>query len=284
MKFIHFVTVNNMCDKLMGEKCMCELFCFNSNKPKQLNRYLECFYSHSDEHPHGWGLAIVQSGKFVVNKEPVKAKCSPNLKNILSRPITGKNVFAHIRLATVGQMMSCNCHPFIETDANNRSWMLLHNGTIFDYPGLEDYRDKENGDTDSERILLFIIDKINEFEKAKGSLSTTEERFNLLVDLIEDLSKGNKLNLMIYDCDLTYIHTNMRESLYYLKNEDGFLVASSPLDDDKNWKEVELNKIFALADGEIVFESESHGNEFIFTEKHQKAIEEFLKSANLDIK
>ena len=167
-------------------------------------------------------------------------------------------------------------------DDNNRSWMLIHNGTIFDYPPLDNYIDQESGDTDSERILLYIIDKINDFEKAKGGLSTIKERFNILTEVISDLSKNNKLNLMIYDGDLTYIHSNMRDSLYYLKNEEGFLVASTPLTDDENWKPVELNKLFGLIDGNIIFESSEHENEFILTEEHEKAIEEFLNSLNGD--
>ena len=87
---------------------------------------------------------------------------------------------------------------------------------------------------------------------------------------------------MIYDGDLTYIHSNMKDSLYYLKNEEGFLVATTPLDDDENWKPVELNKLFGLIDGNIIFESEEHENEFILTEEHASAIEEFLKSINRD--
>ena len=83
---------------------------------------------------------------------------------------------------------------------------------------------------------------------------------------------------MIYDGDLTYIHSNMKDSLYYLKSDEGFLVASTPLDDDENWKVVELNKLFGLIDGEIIFESEEHENEFVLTEEHEKAIEEFLKT------
>ena len=261
---------------------MCEIFCFNSNTPKQVNQCLECFYNHSDQHPHGWGLATMQSDEFVITKEPIKATCSPHLKDILSHPVVGKNVFAHIRLATVGEIISPNCHPFIEADDNNRSWMLIHNGTIFDYPELEKYKDSESGDTDSERILLYIIDKVNEFEKEKGAPSTIKERFNLLFEIVSDLSKNNKVNLMIHDGDLTYIHSNMRNTLYYLKNEDGFLVASTPVNDDENWQEVELNKLFGLIDGKIIFESEEHDNEFVLTPEHEKAIDEFLKTINQD--
>ena len=60
--------------------------------------------------------------------------------------------------------------------------------------------------------------EINEFEKVKGAPSTIKERFNILTEIVSDLSKNNKLNLMIYDGDLTYIHSNMRETLYYLKS------------------------------------------------------------------
>lgn len=257
---------------------MCEIFCFNSDTPKQINSCLKCFYNHSEEHPHGWGLATMQSDEFVIDKEPIKATCSEHLKNILSNPVIGKNVFAHIRLATVGEIISPNCHPFIELDDNNRSWMLIHNGTIFDYPKLDEYKERELGGTDSERILLYIIDKVNDFEKEKGRLSTIKERFNLLTEIVTDLSKNNKLNLMIYDGDLTYIHSNMKNSLYYLKNEDGFLVASTPVNDDGDWKQVELNKLFGLIDGNIIFESEEHENEFIQTEEHEKLIQEFLET------
>lgn len=261
---------------------MCEIFCFNSNTPKQVNQCLECFYNHSEEHPHGWGLANMQSDEFVIDKEPVKASCSQHLKDILSNPVVGKNVFAHIRLATVGEIISPNCHPFTIADDNSRSWMLIHNGTIFDYPELDKYRERESGDTDSERILLYIVDKVNEFENEKGALSTIKERFNLLTGIVEDLSKNNKLNLMIYDGDLTYIHSNMGESLYYLKNEDGFLVATTPVNDEDGWKQVELNKLFGLIDGNIIFESEEHDNEFILTQEHEKILEEFLNSLDGD--
>ena len=262
---------------------MCEIFCFNSNTPKQVNKCLECFYNHSEDHPDGWGLANMQYNEFMIDKEPIKANCSAHLKNILSNPVIGKNIFAHIRLATVGEIISPNCHPFYELDDNNRSWMLIHNGTIFHYPALDQYREREQGDTDSERILLLIIDKINEFEKSKGVPSTIKERFNLLADIVEDMSRNNKLNLMIYDGDLTYIHSNMDDTLHYLINDEGILISSTPVTDEEGWKKVEINKLFGLVDGKIVFESKEHNNEFIQTEEHEKYLENVRKSLSGDV-
>lgn len=261
---------------------MCEIFCLNSNKPQQVNKCLECFYNHSEQHPHGWGLANVQQKNIIIDKEAQKASCSQYLKDILANPLISKNVFAHIRLATVGEIVSPNCHPFTQMDANNRTWLLIHNGTIFDYPPLDKYKEIEKGDTDSERILLYIIDKVNEFEKQKNAPSTIKERFNILLEIITDIAKNNKLNLMIHDGELTYIHSNMKETLYYLKGEDYFLVASTPVNDEEGWKQVELNKLFALVDGNIVFESKEHDNEFIETKEHHEYLNKFLNSIEED--
>ena len=261
---------------------MCEIFCFNSNKPTEVNECLKCFYNHCDEHPHGWGLANMDSEGAQIKKEPIKAKCSENLKNILSHPIIGKNIFAHIRLATMGQLISPNCHPFIKGDDNNRSWILIHNGTIFDYPPLDLYIGKEKGDTDSERILLYIIDKVNEFENQKGSLSTSKERFNLLTEIISDMSLNNKLNLMICDGTRVYIHSNLKESLYYLKTDDGLLFTTTPITKEKGWEEIPINTLFCLKDGKLLYKSEKHENEYVETPEQLEYINNFIDSIKQD--
>ena len=87
---------------------------------------------------------------------------------------------------------------------------------------------------------------------------------------------------MIYDGDLTYIHSNMKDSLYYLKSDEGFLVASTPITDDDGWMSVELNKVFGLIDGNIVFESAEHDNEFIFTKEHEEYLQNLIKSLEGD--
>ena len=262
---------------------MCELFCFNSKAPKEVNKPLNQFYNHSDKHPHGWGLANIKSDRYIIDKEPVKASESEKLAQILSKPIVGKTVFAHIRLATIGKLTPSNCHPFVKKDNSGRCWMLMHNGTVFNYPGLEKYQEIQKGSTDSERILLFIIDKVNEFEKSKNALLTTEERFNLITDIISDLSRENKINIMICDGELTYVHTNLKDSLHSLRTDNGLILTSCPLNDDKNWKTVDINKIYGLKDGKIILESKNHGNEFIFTEKHEEIIREAIKSLDKEL-
>lgn len=253
---------------------MCEIFCFSAKAPKQINSLLEGFYSHSDEHPHGWGLADLSSEEYLIKKEPVRASDSSLLKDILSRPVSGKTVFAHIRLATVGELSYENCHPFVKKDNNNRSWILMHNGTLFNFPQGDKYGNIQKGNTDSERILFYIIDKINELE-ADGPASL-KERFDLINKLLSKLANGNKLNIMIYDGELVYVHSNIKEGIYYLIKDSELIIASSPVNDDENWKEIEINTVFGIADGNVAFEGENHGCEFIFTEEHENAIIEML--------
>ena len=75
----------------------------------------------------------------------------------LKKSIEVKNAFAHIRYATIGNVEFKNCHPYSDEDNTGRRWTLIHNGTIFEYKPLNAYVKEQSGDTDSERILIHII-------------------------------------------------------------------------------------------------------------------------------
>ncbi len=256
---------------------MCEIFGFSSSKDEELNDYLKTFFSHCEEHPHGWGLAILDSDKFQIRKEPVKARSSVMLGNILLNPIVCKNMLAHIRLATIGNLEFYNCHPFVKKDNSGRRWTLIHNGTIFDCPDLCKYSTIEEGETDSERILLYIVDMINNYEEHKGEPLSLKERFDIVSNLIEEMSYTNKLNLLISDGEHMYVHTNLKNSLHYLKKEHSIYLSTQALDDDE-WKEVPLNQTFSFLNGDFLFESEGHCNEYLETEEQARFLEKFLET------
>ena len=246
---------------------MCELFGVSSKKDVQINDYLKKFYSHSEEHPHGWGLAIMNENQSIIQKQPVKASQSEELKDILSKPVIATHAFAHIRLATMGYLDSFNCHPFSKIDNAGRTWTLIHNGTIFEYQDLNKYITKQLGETDSERILWYIVDEINDLQDELERKLNPEECFKLLDDIIVNLSKGNKLNVMIFNGEFMYLHTNYRNSLYYLKTEDTLFVTTSPLGDE-NWRLIPFNRVIGIKDGGLVFEGKKHNNEYFVTEEH----------------
>lgn len=248
---------------------MCELFGISSAKKMWLNNYLKVFFSHSNEHPNGWGIVCFDGSEAVIEKEPVEASVSKYLRERLTQPVNEKCAFAHIRKATIGNESYKNCHPFTLKDNSGRRWTFIHNGTIFDYKPLERYSRLQSGDTDSERILLYIIDMINEAQYDLGHELDFDERFELLSEIVTDMSYGNKLNLLLYDGEYVYAHTNYEGSLYSLKKEEGIMISTQPLSDER-WKPVPFTRLLAYQDGKLVKEGKPHDGEYIVKEEDIK--------------
>lgn len=246
---------------------MCELFGVSSRMHVQINDYLYEFYSHCEEHPHGWGLAIMQGNTSIIQKQPIKANQSDELKELLLQDIIVEHAFAHIRLATMGYTDSFNCHPFTLIDNAGRTWTLIHNGTIFKFEGLNKYTSKQVGETDSERILLYIIDEVNSWQDELERSLNSEECFQLLDEIITDLAKGNKLNIMIFNGETLFVHTNYRDSLYYLEKDDSMFLSTRPLTEDK-WNQMPINTLIGIINSEVAFRGKTHDNEFVVTEEN----------------
>lgn len=246
---------------------MCELFGVSSKKHVQINDYLYEFYSHCEEHPHGWGLAIMQGNTSVIQKQPKKANQSDELKRLLLQDIIVEHAFAHIRLATMGYTDSFNCHPFTKIDNAGRTWTLIHNGTIFKFEELNNYTSKQVGETDSERILLYLVDEINSLQDELERSLNSDECFSLIDELISNLAKENKLNIMIFNGETLFVHTNYRNSLYYMQKDDTLFFSTRPLTSD-NWKQLPINTLFGIINSEVVYRGKTHENEFIVTEEN----------------
>lgn len=234
---------------------MCELFGFCSVKDYDVTNWLKEFFSHSPMHPDGWGLATFYGNAASVEKEPVCANDSSYLQNRLSVPVTEPLILAHIRKASVGKLGFSNCHPFVKRDAGGRCWTLIHNGTVFQSEVLEKYPEIQRGSTDSERILLYIVDNIDRLEAHLGRPTEAKERFDVVESAVADVAPGNKMNLIIYDSEQFYIHVNMKSALHYLQMSDAVVVSTQPLSDDP-WQEVPLSTVIAFRDGHEIFRGE----------------------------
>ncbi len=245
---------------------MCELFGISSKEEAEINDYLNEFFSHSSKHPHGWGIARMDKTEVTIEKEPVQASKSLRLRGRLLMPVRVKTAFAHIRKATIGNISYYNCHPYTMKDMSGRQWTLIHNGTIFHYPLLDAYKAVQKGDTDSERILFYIVDMINQAERRSQRELDAKERFDLLDLLIVELSKENKLNLILYDGELFYVHTNYKNSLYQLQKGDQIMFSTMPLSQE-DWSPVLFTTLLAYEKGKKVFQGTEHGNEYIESEE-----------------
>lgn len=248
---------------------MCELFGVSSSGKIRVNEWLIEFYSHSVRHPNGWGLAVFYENSVSLEKEPIQASGSLYLKERLRHRIEVKNMIAHIRLATRGTMEYENCHPFVKRDNWGRTWTLAHNGTIFDYPALSRYMEVQEGRTDSEQILCCLVDRVDKQQAKLGRALNDRERFLLLDELVCDMARGNKLNLLIYDGEYTYVHSNYANSLYVHQMRETALFATVPLDQSE-WELLPLTALCVYRDGKRVWEGTSHGHEYVDNEADMK--------------
>lgn len=235
---------------------MCELFGVSADRKVRVDPFLKVLMSHSIDHPHGWGMALFYGGGVNVEKEPKTAWISDYVRTRLAHPIHARNIIAHIRLATQGSQVYENCHPFVSRERTGMAWTLAHNGTIFQSELLDTYRPVQEGGTDSERILLHIIHEMD----AAGNPGP-EERFRILDRIVLDIVENNKVNLLIFDGETLYVHTNMRGTLYQSHRDGAVLFATVPLDDGV-WEPLPMMRLFAYRDGRLIAEGTQHNFEY----------------------
>lgn len=240
---------------------MCELFGVSSPERIRLNQMLKTFFSHGNEHPHGWGMAFFYGNAVSLEKSPQTSTKSDYLKQRLCFDVSADQMIAHIRLATKGSMDYENTHPFVERDSRGRTWTLAHNGTIFDCDVLSPYVHRQQGQTDSERILLYLIDRVNAAQDQKGSALTQEERFGVVESVLSEITPENKVNLLLFDGALLYAHSNLPGSLHFCRKGKAVIVSTRPLDGD-DWKELPPNTLVAWQAGKLRFTGADHGHTF----------------------
>ena len=251
---------------------MCEMLGMTAKRKRQANGLLREFYSHAEAHPHGWGLArFPDGGTPSVEKEPVCATHSTLLESLLADPVEERALIAHIRLATIGHIEYENCHPFTATDNSGRTWTLAHNGTIFSGTALNDYMGIQYGDTDSERALLHLVDRINAAQNHRRHALDEAERFGVLSAAIAELAQGNKLNLLIHDGEVLYAHCNFRDTLHVWLDADTVAFSTRPLSAG-TWAPVPFTSLVAAKDGEIVRTSPPHGHEYIYSPEDYRLV------------
>lgn len=245
---------------------MCELLGLTARRKIVMNKWLETFFSHSAQHPNGWGLALSDDGAFSVDKEPLRAIDSLYLKSLLSGNIETAKCIAHIRKATIGDVSENNTHPFSAYDNFGRRWTLAHNGTIFDCEALAPYQYKQTGTTDSERILLYIVDRINKLNE-----DSSDNRIKTVDEAVKTIVPGNKVNLLIYDGEFLYVHKNERGTLYEKEFDGGVLFSTVPLD-AHGWREFEQNRLMVYQSGKLVYAADRHDCTYIHSEEKMKLL------------
>jgi glutamine amidotransferase len=273
---------------------MCKLFAISASEPIRINKELAAFIKGSYVHKHGWGFVDFTGDEIVFHRETEPAYESDYLKERLFSPFIADHTLFHIRYATVGAIDINNTHPIVGTDDSGRKWAIIHNGTLFNSDKFDRFYHSQDGDSDTERLLLFLLERINhEISRTLRALSA-KERFDVVRDALIEASNGNKLNVVISDTELIYVHGNSphgsrllgpgaeNDYIYELNipenGENSVLLSTVPLD-DREWVPVPLNVVRAFKDGTVVFKSEPHKFEYI--EKEEDIHDLYQGYANL---
>ena len=250
---------------------MCELFGVTAKNRIKVTGLLNTFFSHSVDHRNGWGLVFLDVPPAIIHKEPQRATNSRTLRELLEKDTETAACIAHIRKATIGEEHSRNTHPFEGTDESGRRWTLAHNGTVFDADILAPYQYKQKGETDSERILLYIIDEVNKNTSDGNSEASDISRFKVVEEAVKKLAQGNKLNLLIHDGEYLYVHKNEAGTLFKKEGKDTVYFATVPLEEE-GWTEFPGNRLSVYKDGRPVYIGEEHENTYVHNEENMKLL------------
>ena len=241
---------------------MCELFAINTREPVVINGYLEEFFNHSVDHPHGWGFARLDNG-LEVEKDPLPAHRSPRIRELLASPLQTRHAIAHIRKATHGVCTPENCHPFTGTDGSGRVWLFAHNGVIFTEERIKEYRARELGSTDSECVLLYMLDKFDAEQRRRGRVLNEDDLLDVIYRAVETLAADNKLNFILDNGTTTYVHSNTTTPTLHIREDDnGVVVSTCALGEGKGWIAVPSRRILAIRNGRVVATSPVHDHGF----------------------
>jgi predicted glutamine amidotransferase len=175
----------------------------------------------TDTHHDGWGIAFFEGSGVRVFVDHQAAVDSPVAELIKRYPIKSRNVIAHIRKATQGQVALENCHPFVR-ELWGRYWVFAHNGDLKDFHPVLNGPYRPVGSTDSEQAFCFILQQLRtRFGDTPPALAPLRAA---LTELAGAIAAHGTFNLMLSDGSALFVHCST--SLHYVVRQHPFLTAS----------------------------------------------------------
>ena len=174
----------------------------------------------TDTHHDGWGIAFFEGAGVRLFVDHQAAIASPIAELIKRYPIKSRNVIAHIRKATQGQVALENCHPFVR-ELWGRYWVFAHNGDLKEFHPVLDGAFRPVGNTDSERAFCYILQtlraRFGDAQPARGALRA------VLQELVQGIAAHGTFNMMLSSGNELYAHCSTH--LYYLVRQYPFVTA-----------------------------------------------------------
>lgn len=191
---------------------MCQLLGMNCNVPTDIVFSFTGFQARgglTDEHTDGWGISFFE-GKGVrqfLDHNP-SAK-SPIADFIRSYPIKSKNVIAHIRKATQGEVTLENTHPFMR-EIWGQYWSFAHNGDLMGFSPVLDGSFSPVGNTDSENAFCYILQELKKSFKKCPELDVLSNKIH---SLTSELATFGIFNFLLSNGEFMFAHCSTKLSL-----------------------------------------------------------------------
>ncbi|MGZ3182577.1 MAG: class II glutamine amidotransferase [Telluria sp.] len=202
---------------------MCQLLGMNCNVPTDIVFSFTGFAlrgGRTDTHHDGWGIAFFEGPAVRHFVDHQAAVASPIAELIKRYPIKSRNVIAHIRKATQGQVALENCHPFVR-ELWGRYWVFAHNGDLKDFSPALDGAFRPVGTTDSERAFCWMLQELRRsFGDTRPELPAL---YAALAPLVRAIAAHGTFNLMLSDGSALFAHCST--NLHYIVRQYPFVTA-----------------------------------------------------------
>ena len=208
---------------------MCQLLGMNCNVPTDIVFSFTGFATRggqTDHHSDGWGIAFFEGNGVRHFVDYQAAIASPVAELIRRCPIKSKNVIAHIRKATQGQVLLENCHPFVR-ELWGHYWVFAHNGDLKEFAPRLNGAFRPVGNTDSELAFCYILQELH--YRFGETLPNTAQLTTALQELTGEIAKHGIFNMLLSDGSALFAHCST--NLYYIIRQ--FPFAEAKLSDEE---------------------------------------------------
>ena len=251
---------------------MCQLLGLNCATPTDANFSLTGFRQRgggTDHHADGWGIAFFEGKGLRLFVDPLSAAESPIADFLQHYPLKSKNIIAHVRKATYGEVSLQNTHPFTR-ELWGRHWVFAHNGDLHNYaPHLHSHF-RPVGTSDSEQAFCWLL---QELAKSHAALPSIDELTITLRELVPQISQFGTFNFLLSNGEALWAHCTTK--LHYLIRQHPFsqatlmdqdwtvnfadlnkpgdrvaVIVTTPLTSNEEWTAFEPGQLMVFTDGE----------------------------------
>ncbi len=202
---------------------MCQLLGMNCNVPTDIVFSFTGFAhrgGRTDEHEDGWGIAFFEGAGVRLFVDHESAVASPVAELIKRYPIKSRNVIAHIRKATQGQVALENCHPFVR-ELWGRYWVFAHNGDLKAFAPVLDSAFRPVGNTDSELAFCYLLQSLR--RRFGDTPPAIEALTAAIAELTREIAGFGVFNMMLSDGSALFAHCSTK--LHYIVRQYPFTQA-----------------------------------------------------------